>query len=54
VRSSNNAILLEPGFDFAFIGSQYHLVVGDQDFFIDLLFYHVRLRCYVVIDLKAS
>ena len=39
---------------FAFIGSQYHLDVGDQDFYIDLLFYHVRLRCFVVIDLKAT
>lgn len=48
------SFLLELGVGFAFIGSQYHLEVGDQDFFIDLLFYHVRLRCYVVIDLKAT
>ena len=39
---------------FAFVGSQYHLEVGDQDFYIDLLFYHLNLRCYVVIDLKIS
>lgn len=46
--------LLELGVGFAFVGSQYHLEVGEQDFYIDLLFYHLRLRCYVVIDLKMS
>ncbi|NJK61870.1 MAG: DUF1016 domain-containing protein [Synechococcaceae cyanobacterium SM2_3_1] len=46
--------LLELGMGFAFLGSQYHLEVGDQDFYLDLLFYHVRLRCYVVIDLKMT
>ena len=46
--------LLEMGAGFAFVGSQYHLQVGDSDFFIDLLFYHVRLHCYVVIDLKMG
>jgi predicted nuclease of restriction endonuclease-like (RecB) superfamily len=46
--------LLELGTGFAFVGNQYHLEVGGQDFFIDLLFYHLRLRCYVVIDLKIS
>ncbi|MCI0490535.1 MAG: PDDEXK nuclease domain-containing protein [Blastocatellia bacterium] len=44
--------LLELGAGFAFMGSQYHLEVGGQDFYIDLLFYHHRLRCMVVIDLK--
>lgn len=44
--------LLELGGGFAFVGSQYHLKVGGQDFFIDLLFYHLRLCCFVVIDLK--
>lgn len=44
--------LLEMGVGFAFIGNQYHLEVGDKDFYIDLLFYHLRLRCFVVIDLK--
>jgi len=44
--------LLELGAGFAFVGSQYHLQVGDSDFFLDLLFYHVKLHCYVVIDLK--
>jgi hypothetical protein len=39
---------------FAFIGSQYRLPVGNRDFFIDLLFYHLKLRAYVVIDLKMK
>lgn len=46
--------LLELGKGFAFVGNQYHLEVGDQDFYIDLLFYHLHLRCYVVIDLKTE
>ena len=46
--------MLELGKGFAFVGSQYHLEIGDQDFFLDLLFYHLRLRCYVVIDLKIE
>ena len=46
--------LLELGVGFAFIGSQYHIEVEGEDFYIDLLFYHVRLRCYVVIDLKME
>ncbi|MCW3096948.1 MAG: hypothetical protein JWL77_2566 [Chthonomonadaceae bacterium] len=45
--------LLELGVGFAFVGSQYHLEIGEKDFYIDLLFYHLRLRCYVVIELKA-
>lgn len=45
--------LLELGVGFAFVGQQYHLEVGDQDFYIDLLFYHLKLRCYVVIELKS-
>ena len=44
--------LLELGAGFAFIGRQYHLSVGDDDFYIDLLFYHAKLHCYVVIELK--
>src|SRR3984957_18267246 len=51
---SLRALLLEVGKGFAFVGSQYHLEIGDQDFFLDLLFYHLRLRCYVVIDLKIE
>jgi len=46
--------LLELGTGFAFVGSQCRLEVGDSDFFIDLLFYHLKLRCYIVIDLKAT
>jgi predicted nuclease of restriction endonuclease-like (RecB) superfamily len=45
--------LLELGTGFAFVGRQVLLEVGDQDFYIDLLFYHLKLRCYVVIELKA-
>ena len=44
--------ILELGAGFAFVGRQYHLEVGDQDFYIDLLFYHLKLRCFVVIELK--
>lgn len=46
--------LLELGMGFAFMGSQYHLEVEDKDYYIDLLFYHHRLRCLVAIDLKIS
>lgn len=46
--------LLELGAGFAFIGNQVKLTVSDMDYFIDLLFYHVRLRCYVVVELKAT
>lgn len=46
--------LLELGKGFAFVGKQYHLEVGGEDFYLDLLFYHLRLRCYVVIDLKVG
>ena len=45
--------LLELGSGFAFVGRQVLLEVGDQDFRLDLLFYHLKLRCYVVIELKA-
>jgi predicted nuclease of restriction endonuclease-like (RecB) superfamily len=46
--------LLELGAGFAFVGKQMHLEVGGDDFFLDLLFYHLKLRCYVVIELKAG
>lgn len=46
--------LLELGVGFAFVGSQYPLEVGGEDFRIDLLFYHLKLRCFVVIDLKVG
>lgn len=45
--------LLELGQGFAFVGRQVHLELGDQDFYADLLFYHLKLRCYVVVELKA-
>ena len=48
------AFLLELGSGFALVGQQYNLNVGGDDFFIDLLFYHLHLRCYVVIELKAD
>jgi predicted nuclease of restriction endonuclease-like (RecB) superfamily len=46
--------LLELGEGFAFVGNQYHLEVGGQDFFIDMLFYNLKLRCYFVIELKNT
>lgn len=46
--------LLELGQGFAFVGRQFRLDVGDEDFYIDLLFYHLRLRAYVVIELKKG
>ena len=47
------SFLLELGQGFAFVGRQVHLEVGGQDFYLDLLFYHLKLRCYVVIELKT-
>lgn len=46
--------LLELGAGFAFVGRQYKLDVGGDEFFMDLLFYHTRLKCYVVVELKAT
>lgn len=46
--------LLELGAGFAFVGRQYRLEVDGDEFFIDLLFYHTRLKCYVVVELKAT
>ena len=45
--------LLELGAGFAFLGRQVHLEIAEQDYYLDLLFYHTRLHCYVVIELKA-
>lgn len=47
-------LLLELGKGFAFLGNQYHLEVGGEDFYLDLLFYNLNLRCYVVIELKTG
>ena len=46
--------LVELGAGFAYVGKQVHLDVGDQDFYLDLLFYHLKLRCYVVVELKTG
>jgi len=46
--------LLELGKGFSFVGRQYPLEVGDENFFIDALFYHLKLRCFVVVELKAT
>lgn len=48
------SLLLELGTGFAFLGRQYHLEVGGDDFYIDMLFYNVLLHCYVVIELKKE
>ena len=48
------SLLMELGTGFAFMGQQYHLEVGEKDFYIDLLFYNTKLRCYVAIDLKTG
>lgn len=48
------AFLLELGKGFAFVGRQKRLEVGNEEFFIDLLFYHLTLRCYVVVELKTQ
>lgn len=45
--------LLELGQGFAFVGQQVHLELGNEDFYLDLLFYHLKLRCYVILELKA-
>ena len=46
--------LLELGAGFSLVGSQYPLEIGGEDYFIDLLFYHLHLRCFVVVDLKMG
>ncbi|MDR2651349.1 MAG: PDDEXK nuclease domain-containing protein [Prevotellaceae bacterium] len=46
--------MLELGKGFAFVGKQFHLEVAGNDYYIDLLFYHIRLKCYVVVELKNT
>jgi predicted nuclease of restriction endonuclease-like (RecB) superfamily len=46
--------LLELGAGFAFVGSQYHIEFDEEDYYLDLLFYHLKLRCFVIIDLKSG
>lgn len=47
-------VLLEFGNGFSFIGNQYKITVGNKDFYIDLLFYHIKLKCYVAVELKMD
>ena len=47
-------VLLELGSGFSFVSNQYKITVGDEDFYIDLLFYHIKLKCYVAVELKAG
>jgi predicted nuclease of restriction endonuclease-like (RecB) superfamily len=46
--------LLELGIGFSFVGSQYQLDIGGEDFYLDMLFFHIELRCYVIIELKMG
>lgn len=46
-------VLIELGKGFAFVGSEYKLEIGGKEYFIDLLFYHLKLKCYIVVELKA-
>lgn len=46
--------LIELGSGFAFVGRQYKLEIGDDEFYIDLLFYHLKLRCFIVVELKKG
>jgi Uncharacterized conserved protein len=46
--------MLELGVGFAFVGNEYHLEVAGDDFYLDLLFYHLKLRCFVVVELKMT
>jgi predicted nuclease of restriction endonuclease-like (RecB) superfamily len=48
------SLILELGKGFAFVGSQYPIEAGGQDYYVDLLFYHLHLRCFVIIDLKIE
>jgi len=45
--------LIELGIGFSFVGSQYHLTVGHDDYYLDLLFYHLKLRAYIIVELKV-
>ena len=46
--------LIELGIGFSFVGSQYHLDIGGEDFYLDLLFFHLELRCFIIIELKMG
>ena len=47
-------VLLELGNGWSFMGNQYKITVGNKDYFVDLLFYHLKLRCYIAVELKAT
>lgn len=47
-------VLLELGNGFSFVGNQYKLVIGNNDYYIDLLFYHLKLKCYIIVELKNT
>lgn len=47
-------VLLELGSAFSYVGNQYKITIDDQDFYIDLLFYHIKLKCYIAIELKVG
>ena len=47
-------VLLELGTGFSFVGNQYKIEVGNKEYFIDLLFYHTKLHCYIVVELKNT
>lgn len=47
-------ILIELDTGFSFVGNQYKITVGDNDYFIDMLFYHLNLRCFIVVELKVN
>ena len=44
---------MELGTGFSFVGRQVHFEIGNSDFYVDLLFYHLKLRCFIVVELKA-
>ena len=46
--------LIELGQGFAFVGQQYHIKAGEKDLYMDLLFYHLKLRCYVICEIKGK
>ena len=54
LTSNITKLLLELGNGFAFVGKQYHLEIEDEDYYIDLLFYNLKVRSYVVIELKTT
>ena len=47
-------VLLELGTGFSFVGNQYKITIDNQDFYVDLLFYHIKLKCYIAVELKAT